>query len=58
MGSIISGEVPPLSVVDSSKWRIIGTTDESHYHERVALEAYGGPSGILFVREKSEESDF
>jgi acetyltransferase-like isoleucine patch superfamily enzyme len=45
MGAVISGEVPPLSIVGNQKFRILGDRDAQHYQTLDQAQAYGGVNG-------------
>lgn len=47
MGSVVSGEVPPMSIVASQPVRIIGHRDSDRYEELDRLGRYGGSGGRL-----------
>lgn len=46
MGAVISGEVPPLSIVGNQKLRILGHRDLEHYQFLDKTEAYQGVHGL------------
>jgi maltose O-acetyltransferase len=48
MGTVVSGDVPPLAVIGNQKWRILRYRDRSRYEALDADEAYGGPNGVAF----------
>jgi maltose O-acetyltransferase len=41
MGAVVSGEVPPLSIVGNQKWRIIGYRDKEEYDKLDKNRKYG-----------------
>lgn len=45
MGTTVSGEVPPYTIVGSERWRILGMRDSKHYARLEELERYGGVNG-------------
>jgi maltose O-acetyltransferase len=45
MGTVVAGEVPPLAIVASAPWRIIGHRDPSHYEALERDGRYGGRGG-------------
>ncbi len=49
MGTTVSGIVPPLSIIGSQKWRIIGSRNEEHYSALDTLGRYAGINGMLYV---------
>lgn len=49
MGTVVFGEVPPMAIVGSQPWRIIGERDEDLYRELDAAGRYGGSGGKPFV---------
>lgn len=54
MGCVVSGEVPPLAIVGSEKWRILARRDEAEYRELEMAGEYGGADGIKFEESKLE----
>jgi maltose O-acetyltransferase len=46
MGAVVSGEVPPLAIIGSPAFRILGTRDATHYEELEASGRYSGASGV------------
>ena len=40
MGTVVSGDVPPMAVIASQKWRQIGQRDQAHYDQLVEQESY------------------
>ena len=44
-GTLVSGEVPPLSIVGTPKWGLIKSRNEAHYHELEKQKMYGGIDG-------------
>jgi acetyltransferase-like isoleucine patch superfamily enzyme/2-polyprenyl-3-methyl-5-hydroxy-6-metoxy-1,4-benzoquinol methylase len=48
MGTTVSGNVPPLSIVASPKSVIIGKRDENHYNELEKSKRYGAINGQLY----------
>ena len=51
MGTVLSGEIPPMSVVVGSRWRVVGTRDAAHYEDCVKRQAFGGPNGMRLAGE-------
>jgi maltose O-acetyltransferase len=51
MGTVVSGTVPPLGIIGSAPWRIIGERDEEHYRRLEAEGRYGGRSGVALSGE-------
>ncbi|HEX9998177.1 MAG TPA: acyltransferase [Abditibacterium sp.] len=45
MGTTVSGEVPPLAIIGSQKWRMIGQRDLDHYQQLDERKAYSGKNG-------------
>lgn len=45
MGSVVAGEVPPLAIVGSPKWRLLGQRDEAHYTDLDSAGKYSGRGG-------------
>jgi maltose O-acetyltransferase len=45
MGTVVAGHVPPLAIVGSEKWRILGWRDEDRYRSLDEGGAYGGING-------------
>ena len=45
MGCVVMGEVPPLAIVGSQRWRVLGWRDAGHYGELDGRGAYGGADG-------------
>jgi len=54
MGTVVSGVVPPMTIVGGQKWRELGRRDETHYLQRDAEGAYGGADGVRFSKGGSE----
>jgi acetyltransferase-like isoleucine patch superfamily enzyme/SAM-dependent methyltransferase/predicted Ser/Thr protein kinase len=54
MGTTVSGYVPPLSIIGSEKWRIIGQRNEEKYNRLEKLGRYGGPNGLLYVNNEKK----
>lgn len=50
MGTTVSGEVSPMSIVGSQKWRTLGFRNEENYHKLDNSQAYGGVNGELYTR--------
>lgn len=48
MGSVVFGEIPPLSIIGSPQWRVLGCRDKNHYDELDKRRTYGGPNGTFF----------
>jgi acetyltransferase-like isoleucine patch superfamily enzyme len=46
MGTTVSGTVPPLSIIGSQKWRLLGQRDAEHYRQLEEAGAYGDPNGL------------
>lgn len=50
MGTVVAGEVPPLAIIGSERWRVLGMRDPAHYRRLDDACAFGGvagaPSGI------------
>jgi maltose O-acetyltransferase len=57
MGTVVSGSIPPLSIVGNAQWRIIGWRDKEHYETCDATKAYGGPNGIPFFLDDADGVD-
>ena len=51
MGSVISRNVPPLSIVGSQPFRILKPRDKEHYEKLENLSKYGGVGGVPFRSE-------
>ena len=51
MGTVLSGEIPPMSIVVGSRWRVVGTRDAAHYEDCVKRQAFGGPNGMRLAGE-------
>lgn len=45
MGTTVAGEVPPLAIIASQKWRIIGERDSAHYNRLDQNRQYSDPFG-------------
>lgn len=48
MGTVVSGNVPPLSIIGSEKWRIIGNRDANKYAEILQKKRFGKENGLLY----------
>ncbi len=48
MGAVLSGEIPPLAIVGSPRWRVIGERDRERYERLDRERAYGGPDGVRY----------
>lgn len=48
MGTTVSGNIPPLSIIASPKAVMIGKRDESHYMELESNKKYGGADGVFY----------
>jgi len=48
MGTVVSGEVPALTIIGGQKWRILGYRDRKHYDELNILKAFSGVNGTLY----------
>lgn len=46
MGTVVSGVVPPHSIIGSQKWRIIGKRNVERYNELDRLGFFGGSDGV------------
>lgn len=53
MGAVIAGNVPPLSIVGSQKFRILGCRNAEHYEALDAAAAYGGANGMPLTNSNS-----
>jgi acetyltransferase-like isoleucine patch superfamily enzyme len=51
-GVVVSGEIPTLTVVVSSRPKIIKYRDKEHYDRLEQLGRYGGVNGKLYTKEK------
>jgi acetyltransferase-like isoleucine patch superfamily enzyme len=49
MGTVVSGEVPPLTIIGSQKWRKIGERDKEQYDEIVKKGRFGKENGLLYT---------
>ena len=49
MGTTVSGTVPPLAIVASSKWTIVGERDQAEYERLEAMGSYGAAGGKPYV---------
>jgi len=54
MGTTVSGTVPPLSIIGSPKFVILGQRDKDHYDHLEKLEMYGAADGILYKKSENE----
>lgn len=45
MGTVVSGTVPPMAMVASQPWRVIGERDADHYEHLDTEGRYGGSGG-------------
>ena len=45
IGTVVFGKVPPLAIIGSAPWRIIGERPADHYNRLDFLKAYGGING-------------
>ena len=54
MGTVVSGTVPPLAVVGSTKWRVLKQRDAEHYERLDAAGQYGGANGRAYDQLKAE----
>lgn len=48
MGTVVSGEVPAMSIIGNQQWRVLKWRNEDHYVRLDAEGAYGGPNGVPF----------
>ncbi len=48
MGSVVSGQVPALSIIGSEKWRILSKRDEWKYSEVNKKKRFGKENGLLY----------
>ena len=55
MGVVVSGEVPPLSIIGNQKWRILGFRNKDDYVRLDKSGKYGGPNGVPFLIETQEK---
>jgi hypothetical protein len=46
MGTVVAGEVPPLAIVASQPWRIIGHRDSGRYQRLDTEGRYGAAGGV------------
>lgn len=46
MGTTVSGEVPPLSIIGGEKWRILGHRNPEHYELLDHSNSYSGVNGV------------
>lgn len=49
MGTTVSGRVPPLAIIGSQTWRVIGRRNEAHYESLNKLGRYGAINGKLHI---------
>jgi acetyltransferase-like isoleucine patch superfamily enzyme len=49
MGTTVSGTVPSLAIVASSKWTVVGERDPAEYERLDGLGSYGGRGGKPYV---------
>jgi acetyltransferase-like isoleucine patch superfamily enzyme/2-polyprenyl-3-methyl-5-hydroxy-6-metoxy-1,4-benzoquinol methylase len=49
MGTVVSGYVPPLAIVGSQKWRILGERDKKHYHDILKRNRFAKENGLLYT---------
>jgi len=52
MGTVVNGDVPPMSIIGSQKWQMLKQRDIDHYTKLDHEQSYGGPSGFPFVIDK------
>lgn len=45
MGTVVAGEVPPLAIIASQQWRVVGMRDADHYADLDVRGQYGGSGG-------------
>ncbi|MCU1497395.1 MAG: lacA [Acidimicrobiales bacterium] len=45
MGTVVSGVVPPMAIIGSQPWRVLGQRDEEHYHRLDGEGRYGAAGG-------------
>lgn len=45
MGTVVAGTVPPMAIIGSEKWRVLGWRDAEHYHSLDEQGAFGGING-------------
>ncbi len=45
LGTRVFGEIPPLAIVGSEKWRVLGQRDAEHYRALDEAGAYGAKDG-------------
>jgi len=48
MGTVVSGEVPPYTIIGSQKWREIGKRDIKHYEKLNKQRRYGAANGYIY----------
>jgi maltose O-acetyltransferase len=49
LGTVVAGEVPPMAIVVSAPWRIVGERDQDHYDDLDARAQFGGRGGRPFT---------
>ncbi|MCK4982504.1 MAG: hypothetical protein KAS17_06250, partial [Victivallaceae bacterium] len=48
MGAVVSGKVPPLSIIGNQKWRIFAERDIEHYKKLDEQKSYGAKNGMKY----------
>lgn len=48
MGAVVSGKVPPLSIIGNQKWRTLAERDAEHYKKLDEQKVYGAKDGHLY----------
>lgn len=48
MGTVVSGEIPALSIIGSQKWKVLDKRDEERYNEVVEKKRFGKENGLLY----------
>ncbi len=49
MGTVVSGKVPPLTIIGSEKWRTLGKRDSENYNTNESRKRYGKENGLFYT---------